>query len=372
MLRNVLRIVLPLLLASGVWAQKLGTAEHARESQRGVELLNSGKNDEGIAVFKKLVEVNPTDSVSSYNVACGLAKKNEIEPAFEWLTKAIDLGFGNQASGNPVDNITFAAEKDTDLASLRADPRFAALVLKMKAMKKALDEYLATPAIYVPKALEGAAEMPLLVVLHDAGSTKDKVVAGWWKSVADELGFVLIAPSGTIQMGVKPEDGMAWFDDANAYVARNWPYEKPVDAALATFAKTKKYDRARVFLAGEGMGGMVANTIAFGAPGLYKGSVTLNGLAIDKLVAGKAANAGKMGLKVRVMLYPEATPEGAQQPDIAALAGALDKRLKEWGIQGSATVIAAPTDDAQKTALVVEALKSMQPVAKPAEAGAGK
>jgi predicted esterase len=371
MLRNVLRLVLPLLIVSAAWAQKLGTAEYQREVQRGVDLLNDGKNDEGIAVFKKLCEVNPTDSLSAYNVACGLAKKKEIDPAFEWLTRAVDLGFGNQPSGTTVDNITFAAEKDGDLASLRADPRFAELVAKMKAMKKTLEEYVATPAIYVPKALEAAAEMPVLVVLHDTGSTKDAVVAGWWKAVADELGFALIAPSGTVQLGTTPADGMAWFENTNNYVARNAPYEKPVDAALATFAKTKKYDRARVFLAGEGAGGSVANTIAFARPELYKGAVSLNGALIERLVAAKAANAGKSGLQVRVMLFPEAKTEG-EAPDLSATTGSLEKRFKEWGVEGSASVVAAPADDAQKTALVVEALKAMQPAPKPVEAGGGK
>jgi hypothetical protein len=64
----------------------------------------------------------PSDPVGRYNLACKYALAGERERAFEWLDKAVQAGFNSDE--------TFA--RDPDLATLRSDPRFAALLDKVK------------------------------------------------------------------------------------------------------------------------------------------------------------------------------------------------------------------------------------------------
>jgi predicted esterase len=242
----------------------------------------------------------PEDPNSAYNIACGHAKMGNADQAFEWLGKAADWGFGNSDSQN-VPNVDFARQ-DPDLESLRADPRFEEVVGRMAAMRKALADYVATPEIYVPAALANAESMPLLVLLHGAGKTKQSVLTEQWKSIADELGTAIVAPSGKIPAGVKPEDGMVWIDNGRAYEQSYWTYEKPVDEAVKKFRAQHTIDPARLFLAGEEQGGFVAFNIAIAAPGLYKGVVVVDSPFNATLARPKAANAAKMGFKARFVI----------------------------------------------------------------------
>ncbi len=65
----------------------------------------------------------PTDPVGRYNLACKHALAGERDAAFEWLDKAIAVGFG------AVDTL----EKDPDLASLRGDARWRGVVERARA-----------------------------------------------------------------------------------------------------------------------------------------------------------------------------------------------------------------------------------------------
>ncbi|TAJ04033.1 MAG: tetratricopeptide repeat protein [Planctomycetota bacterium] len=67
------------------------------------------------------VTSGPGVSHARYNTACALALQGKTEPAFAALTAAVEAGFD--------DRPTF--ESDTDLASLRGDPRFAALAARV-------------------------------------------------------------------------------------------------------------------------------------------------------------------------------------------------------------------------------------------------
>lgn len=371
----LLTLTCVLFVCSPASAQKQSTPEYTREFQRGIDALTAGKNAEGIQIFEKLFADNPTDATSAYNTACGYSKENQVDKAFEWLNKAVDLGFGQQPTPNPYDNIALAEKEDPDLANMRSDPRFAVVIEKMKSMKKAVDAYVAEPAIYIPPALQDVAEKPLLIVLHDAGETKASVVAGPWKAVADQLGLALLAPSGRFPTQSSPSDGMRWIDNPQTYLTRNWTYEKPVETALTAFKKTYKYDRSKVFIAGEGEGATLALTMAIASPGLYKGVVAYNGQLVERLVAAKAPNAAKMGLRI-VVLMPRGTIEipGAQPIDNEQLAKTFDEKIKAWGIAGSAEVCEPLGEDAGKTAAVfVGALRPLvEAAAKPVEAGTSK
>ena len=79
----------------------------------GMSLHSLGKYEQAIAAFEKNVMLakNPN---AMYNIACGYARLNQTEKAFEWLEKALGAGVAPFV----------ALESDADLESLRKDARF--------------------------------------------------------------------------------------------------------------------------------------------------------------------------------------------------------------------------------------------------------
>ena len=98
------------------------TPEEAQDIfNQGIEQLNAKKFDEAVAAFKKIADKLPKEGVgitSAYNVACAYALKGEKATALVWLETAIDNGF------TKFDHI----EKDTDLDSLRDEPKYKELM----------------------------------------------------------------------------------------------------------------------------------------------------------------------------------------------------------------------------------------------------
>jgi len=347
--------------------------EYGEQFNKGIAALTGGRHDEGIASFKRCLEINPKDATCAYNIACGFSLKKETEAAFEWLGQAVEWGFGNGDSRTPdgkrtVPNAEFA-QLDSDLDHLKTDPRWEKAVARMgelrarrEELKKKGEEYAATAAVHVPAAALELEEKPLLVVLHDALSTKDEVIAGRWKAIADELGFALVAPSGKVLVKDKPEEGMAWFDNVQAYVQSAWTFEKPVHDAVSAFRKEHKVDKARVYLAGEGIGGLVALNVAIGSPGLYKGVVALNGSIVPQLMSQKAPNAGKMGLRAHILVDLAGMRADLGKPEEAQkLLEAWNKSLETWGITGGARAIEPGEEGKNVQAEILAALRSLAP-----------
>jgi tetratricopeptide (TPR) repeat protein len=81
----------------------------------GYSLHAQGKLDEALQAHLKAAEFPATKSLGTYNAACVYALKNDKDKAFELLGKAVDAGFSQ----------TDTLDNDTDMDSLRDDPRFA-------------------------------------------------------------------------------------------------------------------------------------------------------------------------------------------------------------------------------------------------------
>ncbi len=71
-----------------------------------------------------LAAAEPTDPIGRYNLACKYALAGQIDRSFEWLDKAIAVGFGSVE----------AMEKDPDLAKLRGDARWPGAVARVRAV----------------------------------------------------------------------------------------------------------------------------------------------------------------------------------------------------------------------------------------------
>lgn len=81
---------------------------------QGERYLQIKRYDRAIAEYNKVLEIQPSNNVALYNMACAYALMGDPNRAFDFLDRSIAAGFTN------VDHM----EKDEDLASLRADPRW--------------------------------------------------------------------------------------------------------------------------------------------------------------------------------------------------------------------------------------------------------
>jgi adenylate cyclase len=84
-------------------------------------LVQLGERDRGLEWTKRARAIDPEDPGVLYNVACAYAQLGERDAAMTCLEKAVQNGFGHHEW----------LENDSDLDSLRNDPRFQTLLKKM-------------------------------------------------------------------------------------------------------------------------------------------------------------------------------------------------------------------------------------------------
>jgi tetratricopeptide (TPR) repeat protein len=92
-------------------------------AERAQVLTRQGRHREGLALDRRLVRLVPEDPTARYNLACSLALLGEVEQALDHLEQAVELGYR--------DGPFLAA--DEDLAGLRDEPRFQALLESLHA-----------------------------------------------------------------------------------------------------------------------------------------------------------------------------------------------------------------------------------------------
>jgi len=85
-------------------------------------LMHNGEKEDAIKWINKGLELYPDDGGIIFNGACMFAKDGNKERALSLLEIAIDKGYGN------IEWI----EQDQDYDSLRGEPRFKALIEKLK------------------------------------------------------------------------------------------------------------------------------------------------------------------------------------------------------------------------------------------------
>ncbi len=86
-------------------------------------LTKSGQIDEGLEMDQQIVELDPDNAISHYNLACSLALKNRAAEALAALRMALERGY---------DDFDWLM-KDNDLLSLHQNPAFSALVSEFRA-----------------------------------------------------------------------------------------------------------------------------------------------------------------------------------------------------------------------------------------------
>jgi hypothetical protein len=86
--------------------------------QYGFALHQLGRYDDAMGAFEKSIELGFQPTSSMYNIACGQALLGNTNEALDWLQMAMDDGFEQQD----------LLATDSDLDSLRTDPRFDVIV----------------------------------------------------------------------------------------------------------------------------------------------------------------------------------------------------------------------------------------------------
>ncbi len=242
-------------------------ASYDEHFQRGISALQTRDLETARASFEKCLELKPHEGVCAYNLACTHALGAAPEAAFQWLERAASWGWG--FSERQIELL----ERDPDLERLRRDPRWSAYLAARRRDILPMREFVATPAVHAgaPARVESSRPRGALIVLHDAGATKLDVAASSWRALAESLDCVLVAPSATLPQGSDPRLGLAWFSDLAAFVEQPWIVERPLLEQIDAALKEHALDPARVVLAGEGQGGIVAFDLALRAPGRFRG-----------------------------------------------------------------------------------------------------
>ena len=78
----------------------------------------AGRYEDGLAVDRKLVEMEPDDMTIWYNLGCSLALLKQRDAALKALQRAVELGYSDHEW----------MRRDTDLQSLRDDKDFNRLL----------------------------------------------------------------------------------------------------------------------------------------------------------------------------------------------------------------------------------------------------
>lgn len=297
-------------------------AAYDEEFQRGITALQSARRVDAIVHFEACQRLVPRVPICSYNVACARSLEGDIDGAITALERAIDDGFGFRESDLAL------LQTDSDLVAARRDARFAGLLDRVHLSRNAAAREASEPAFYLPETVDPKQRAALLVVVHRHGSSKAQIVESVWRDVARELGMILVAPSGQYVTPAQ-ENGpaaMTWVEDIARYERRAWLDDRPVVEAIAAARRLHRVDPSRVFLAGEGVGGIIAFDVALRAPGSFRGVLLHNASVHFALARDLAAELRAAGLKL--VLVPErhtpveglATPRDADEhaPELAA------------------------------------------------------
>ena len=93
--------------------------------QSGLCAQRLGKPDAAIAFFNQAAALRPDSWMPPYNIACVRAQENRLDDSIAHIEKAARLV--------PDDvNLIEYMRRDSDLAPLRADPRWSGLVTKLR------------------------------------------------------------------------------------------------------------------------------------------------------------------------------------------------------------------------------------------------
>jgi adenylate cyclase len=105
---------------------ELNPADLSARLNRASGLMALGRREEAFEQAQSVIESGSQDQRILYNTACFYSLAGEVELALETLTKTVDAGYA----------AADWARSDSDLDSIRQDPRFEQLLERMEANRR--------------------------------------------------------------------------------------------------------------------------------------------------------------------------------------------------------------------------------------------
>ncbi|MDD4891294.1 MAG: hypothetical protein PHU85_15340 [Phycisphaerae bacterium] len=264
----------------------------------------------GADICRKMIDLAPQVNINHYNLACCLARLGKADEALAALAKAIDTGYTDTAH----------ARVDDDLASLRENPKFKAMLDKIaKADADRADGlYEKGDDIEGVKTVEGkpesglrwrlrmsptaTAEKPnrLIVWLHPSGGSMNKTVEPLAPALL-KCNFALLV--------LTAKDWTGWNSADGEKLART----------IEDAGKVAGIDAKKPILFGYSAGGQIALLLWYESPDKYGG-----------LVLDAAYPVVPVGATGRVATLPPSAKPGVKGCPFFVLVGDQDGGARIW------------------------------------------
>lgn len=251
-MRRTLTFVL-MLIFTGTLAQAQSVQELVDRYDRSYA---SGRYELALKTAEQIIELYPDSAWWQFNTGSVLAKLDRVDESIEHLGRAAELGFSGVRS----------LEQNTDLDSVRGDPRFDPIVERVRANAAermgAFQEEARKhePLIFVPEGTGGDQTRALIIALHGTGGNGQSM-HDMLLETAEQLGMILVSPDALRPSG----SGFSWtYRDES-----EWFIEHLIDWAV----EEHHADRSRVYLVGFSQGANIALIMGQTRPGLFRGVI---------------------------------------------------------------------------------------------------
>lgn len=297
-------------------------------------------------LFAKSYELFPAGArakaIAAFNVACSEGLSNgSVDTMHQWIERSVGAGWGSFTGDarNPSD--VDALKNDTDLARLRADPRFQQLLDRAVALAKKTDlaraaapAEIATPLLYSPAALEKSVAAPIFILFHGGQGNKTEFMDRW-KNVADAGKIRLISLSGP--EFVAP-GRFGWYRGApGAAPGAVKKLEARMDAALAVARSQWNLDMQQIYSAGYSQGGGIAVLAAIEYANIFRGAIVAGGVVLESDVvrAIEKARGDAAARKVDTKIPSIYQIAGEADTEWIDAQKALARRFESLGVRSS-------------------------------------
>jgi predicted esterase len=193
-----------------------------------------------------------------YNLACWTALAGDVDGAFYWLQEAA-LGDGADADW---------AANDSDLVSLRKDPRWKQVLLFLKqsnAYWKASGHH--RTLLVLPEGYTKGTPIGVVIGLHGLGDKPDGYAnPETYQPFANELNMAILGVSGTVPNGQR---SFAWSENAKLDAAQ-------IRRALEEVADRLTVKPGSLITFGFSQGGQMGFEVAFQNPDDFKGAIVMS------------------------------------------------------------------------------------------------
>jgi len=292
-----------------------------RLDQKALESMREGDYEEASRLLAKLLERQPGDARTLYNLACCLSRLGELKPAAERLEQAWQAGLRDPG----------LLRSDPDLQALRDSRAGAALIERLASEEERLRRLrgelqffearvLGGLRIVAPAVPEADRSYPLVVILHGHGADPQNY-AGLFELVDTPLEAVVAAPYGPYPIFHGQGRGYSWYPEPEFYrefltrggladdrAGRREEIEsleqEVSDSYVLTAIEALKarypVDPDRVYVMGHSEGGVLAYGLAIRNPEVIRGLIVVGARLRERDAATETLSGAAGKLKVLV------------------------------------------------------------------------